>query len=250
MVRCPSDRPGAGRRHRRHQNGGRTRRPFRDAPRAQVQVPTPPRPTRPGRAGRPTQPERACCGAPWPTWCARYDSGWPADDRIVVCGVGCGGPMSPDGETVSPLNIGEWRDFPLRARLRELTGRADLRGQRCQGAGPGRGMDRRRRRAGATSSASSSRPASAVASSSMAVFSTDGWATPATSAMSSSCPKGATVSAVVGAVSRPRPRARRSLRSPGSRPTWPRRTWSSAPGPWSVAPWLRWSTCSISPWPS
>jgi glucokinase len=45
-----------------------------------------------------------------------------ADDRIVVCGVGCGGPMSPGGETVSPLNIGGWRAFPLRARLHELTG--------------------------------------------------------------------------------------------------------------------------------
>ena len=40
----------------------------------------------------------------------------------MVCGVGCGGPMSPGGETVSPLNIAGWRDFPLRARLRELTG--------------------------------------------------------------------------------------------------------------------------------
>jgi glucokinase len=46
----------------------------------------------------------------------------PPDDRIVVCGVGCGGPMSPHGETVSPLNIKGWRAFPLRARLRELTG--------------------------------------------------------------------------------------------------------------------------------
>lgn len=44
------------------------------------------------------------------------------DDRVVVCGVGCGGPMSPGGETVSPLNIAEWRGFPLRARLHELTG--------------------------------------------------------------------------------------------------------------------------------
>jgi glucokinase len=45
-----------------------------------------------------------------------------ADDRIAVCGVGCGGPMSPQGETVSPLNIGGWRGFPLRSRLAELTG--------------------------------------------------------------------------------------------------------------------------------
>jgi glucokinase len=44
------------------------------------------------------------------------------DDRIVVCGVGCGGPMSPGGETVSPLNIEGWRAFPLRAQLHQLTG--------------------------------------------------------------------------------------------------------------------------------
>jgi glucokinase len=43
-------------------------------------------------------------------------------DEVVV-GVGCGGPMSPGGDLVSPLNIPAWRDFPLRARLAELTGR-------------------------------------------------------------------------------------------------------------------------------
>jgi len=40
----------------------------------------------------------------------------------VVCGVGCGGPMSWQGEEVSPVNIPAWRAFPLRARLAELTG--------------------------------------------------------------------------------------------------------------------------------
>ncbi|HEY2300616.1 MAG TPA: ROK family protein [Acidimicrobiales bacterium] len=40
----------------------------------------------------------------------------------AVCGVGSGGPMTPNGEVVSPLNIPAWRDFPLRARLAELTG--------------------------------------------------------------------------------------------------------------------------------
>ncbi|HWC38094.1 MAG TPA: ROK family protein, partial [Acidimicrobiales bacterium] len=30
----------------------------------------------------------------------------------VVCGVGCGGPMSRGGEEVSPLNIPAWRRFP------------------------------------------------------------------------------------------------------------------------------------------
>ncbi len=41
---------------------------------------------------------------------------------LDVCGVGSGGPMLPDGEEVSPLNIGVWRDFPLRSRIAELTG--------------------------------------------------------------------------------------------------------------------------------
>lgn len=38
----------------------------------------------------------------------------------VVCGVGCGGPMTfgtDGGESVSPLNIAVWVDFPLRRRL-------------------------------------------------------------------------------------------------------------------------------------
>jgi glucokinase len=45
-----------------------------------------------------------------------------AGDRLAVCGVGCGGPMSPGGEEVSPLNITGWRGFPLRHRVAELTG--------------------------------------------------------------------------------------------------------------------------------
>jgi len=42
----------------------------------------------------------------------------------VVCGVGTGGPMTTDGEEVSPLNIPAWRRFPLRRRLAESTGLA------------------------------------------------------------------------------------------------------------------------------
>src|SRR6516225_1377595 len=45
----------------------------------------------------------------------------PSDASPLGCGVGCGGPMSPNGDLVSPLNIPGWRDFPLRARLAELT---------------------------------------------------------------------------------------------------------------------------------
>lgn len=40
----------------------------------------------------------------------------------VVCGVGCGGPMTRGGELVSPLNIPAWRDFPLMARVADMTG--------------------------------------------------------------------------------------------------------------------------------
>lgn len=42
--------------------------------------------------------------------------------QLAACGVGCGGPMTLDGEEVSPLNIPDWRAFPLRERLREATG--------------------------------------------------------------------------------------------------------------------------------
>lgn len=42
--------------------------------------------------------------------------------RILVCGVGCGGPMTPGADLVSPLNIPAWRGFPLGARLSAHTG--------------------------------------------------------------------------------------------------------------------------------
>jgi len=40
----------------------------------------------------------------------------------VCVGVGCAGPLSVNAETVSPLNINAWREFPLRSRLAEATG--------------------------------------------------------------------------------------------------------------------------------
>jgi glucokinase len=49
-------------------------------------------------------------------------AGVGAGDRLIVCGAGCGGPMSAGGDEVSPLNIEAWRGFPLRARLAALTG--------------------------------------------------------------------------------------------------------------------------------
>lgn len=42
--------------------------------------------------------------------------------RLRAVGVGSAGPLTRQVETVSPVNIGAWRDFPLRSRLAELTG--------------------------------------------------------------------------------------------------------------------------------
>ena len=43
------------------------------------------------------------------------------DLRIAAVGVGCPGPITGNCETVSPVNLSAWREFPLRERLRELT---------------------------------------------------------------------------------------------------------------------------------
>ncbi len=40
----------------------------------------------------------------------------------IVCGVGCGGPMTQGGENVSPIHISAWKGFPLRERLAAATG--------------------------------------------------------------------------------------------------------------------------------
>jgi glucokinase len=40
----------------------------------------------------------------------------------TVCGVGCGGPMTGGGATVSPVNITQWRQFPLHDALVAATG--------------------------------------------------------------------------------------------------------------------------------
>jgi glucokinase len=43
-------------------------------------------------------------------------------ETVSLVGVGCAGPMTRGGEEVSPLNIPEWRGFPLRRTLRESLG--------------------------------------------------------------------------------------------------------------------------------
>ena len=57
----------------------------------------------------------------WWTALAGVLDGVRAGDE-VACGVGCGGPMAPGGESVSPLNVPQVRDFPLRGRLIAHTG--------------------------------------------------------------------------------------------------------------------------------
>ncbi len=41
--------------------------------------------------------------------------------RIAAVGIGCVGPITANCETVSPVSIPAWREFPLRERVRELT---------------------------------------------------------------------------------------------------------------------------------
>ena len=43
--------------------------------------------------------------------------------RVTAVGIGSAGPITPNCETVSPVNLPAWREFPLRARVRELTGK-------------------------------------------------------------------------------------------------------------------------------
>lgn len=71
------------------------------------------------RATTPTPAE----GGPEPMWdaLATLVADVRRGDEVVV-GVGCGGPMTPGGDAVSPLNIPAWRAFPLRSRLAGLTG--------------------------------------------------------------------------------------------------------------------------------
>ncbi len=80
-------------------------------------------PTRNGPAA--AAPARGADELLWGDLAALVDgvrAGMTSGDRLVVCGAGCGGPMSRGGDEVSPLNIEAWRGFPLRARLAELTG--------------------------------------------------------------------------------------------------------------------------------
>lgn len=44
-----------------------------------------------------------------------------SDVELLACGVACGGPMTLNGEKVSPLNIAAWRDFELRSMVAQIT---------------------------------------------------------------------------------------------------------------------------------
>jgi glucokinase len=43
------------------------------------------------------------------------------DVRVRAIGIGCAGPIERNCETISPVNIGGWRNYPLRRMLAELT---------------------------------------------------------------------------------------------------------------------------------
>jgi glucokinase len=44
-----------------------------------------------------------------------------SDVELLACGVACGGPMTLNGEKVSPLHIAAWRDFELRSMVADIT---------------------------------------------------------------------------------------------------------------------------------
>ena len=103
---------------------------------------------------------------------------------------GCGGPMSPGGEEVSPLNIEAWRAFPLRTRLAELTGLPTFVDNDAKALALGEGW------VGAAAGSENYigmvvSTASAAASCSTAACSRGGSGTPGTSVTSSSVPDGA-----------------------------------------------------------
>jgi glucokinase len=62
---------------------------------------------------------------PWSAVAALVSRVLAASDgvEVIALGAGCGGPMSSGGETVSPLHIPAWRDFPLRSALHDLVQR-------------------------------------------------------------------------------------------------------------------------------
>jgi glucokinase len=72
-----------------------------------------------GRREVPTRPSGTGLGEQlWQATAALLDD-VAAGEQPTAVGVGCGGPMRwPDG-VVSPVNLPAWRQFPLRARLRE-----------------------------------------------------------------------------------------------------------------------------------
>jgi glucokinase len=62
-------------------------------------------------------PRGATAEVLWDTLVGIIDAALAAGGPVAACGCGCGGPMAPAGDAVSPLNIPGWRGFPLRSRL-------------------------------------------------------------------------------------------------------------------------------------
>src|SRR5688500_1541130 len=65
-------------------------------------------------------PPRADAEQLWSTLTTLIDELRAGD--VTAVGVGCGGPRGAGAETVSPLNLLGWREFPLRRRLAKHTG--------------------------------------------------------------------------------------------------------------------------------
>ena len=192
-------------------------------------------------------PERAVGRARcvWSTGLLEQAPAGPA----AVCGVGCGGPMSPGGDEVSPLNIPAWRGFPLRRRLAELTGLPTFVDNDAKALALAEGW---------TGAAAGCRDylAMVVSTGVGGGIVLDG------RLLEGRLGNAGHIGHVVvepdgrdgapagdAAASRPRRRARPSPRSPAVRRPTRRPRWWRGPARSSAGPWPRWSTCSTSPWP-
>jgi glucokinase len=168
----------------------------------------------------------------------------PDGDRIVVCGVGCGGPMSKGGDTVSPLNIGGWRAFPLRARLSELVGVSAFVDNDAKALALGEGW------IGAAAGLDdyiamvvSTGVGGGVVLDGRLLNGLSGM--PGTSATWSWCRMAARASAAAKGAWKPKLRERPSRPSRVNRRSWHPTTSKCGPAPWWGWPSRPWSTCSI-----
>ena len=237
---CSRDRSGSGRRHWRHENGRGARRPFRVAAGAG--------PGAHARGGTRLVGPR-CSGSTLADLVHQVQLRVAPGDRVVVCGVGCGGPMSPERRDRVPAQHRGVAGLPLAGSAARAHGvpthvdndaKALALGEGWVGAAAGR-----RDYIGIVVSTGvgggivldgrllGGRLGNAGHIGHVVVVPEGRHCACGGRGCLEAEASGPAIAALTG---RPADVAPPSM--------------SSGPGPSSVAPWPRWSTCSTSPWPS